>query len=104
MLGLAGMCSLTRRCVRSRRSPASPLCRLRTTAASLQREAIRLLGLLVLKRLSFSLTQELRLEQRGMPINGHTTGVSVLESDEKRAEKRESRYRNARGLNAGVNG
>jgi hypothetical protein len=51
-----------------------------------------LLGLLVLKSLSFSLTQELRLvKKRGMPINGHTTGVSVLESDEKRAEKRESR-------------
>jgi hypothetical protein len=43
-------------------------------------------------------------EKRGMPINGHTTGVSVLESDEKRAEKRESRYRNAGRLNAGIKG
>ena len=34
--------------------------------------------------------------------NGHTSGVSVRESDEKRAEQRESRYWNERGLTARI--
>ena len=52
---------------------------------------------------SFSFDPGTVIANKACAGNGQTSSVSVRESDEERAEERESRYRNGRGLNAGIN-